>query len=120
MKLMLVDDDVLLRDMYATKFAEAGDEVVTAGTGVEALQKLGDTTVDALVTDLVMPGMTGIELVQNVMGAEGPATKPACIILSNQSEESDLEHATQAGAIGYIVKAEHIPSEVVTKVHELI
>lgn len=116
MKLLLVDDDVFLRDMYATKFKENKDEVVTAASGTEALQILKDKGgVDVVVVDMIMPGITGAPLIEAIV-----ATGHPCIVLSNQSESSDIEGAKAAGAIGYIIKADNMPSTVVEKVHTLM
>lgn len=120
MKILLVDDDAFLRDMYATKFGEAGDEVVVAKNAADALNKLNENDgIDVVIMDMVMPGMTGVELIKKIrMNKE---TKDCqCIVLSNQSEQVDIESAKNAGAVGYIIKAELVPSEVVTKVHDLV
>jgi DNA-binding response OmpR family regulator len=119
MKILLVDDDTFLRDMYATKFKESGDSVDGARDGLEALRMLGAATYDVMITDMVMPGMTGSELIGKVRETkEGQTIK--CIVLSNQGEESDITEATKKGANGYIIKAEMVPSEVVTRVHQLV
>lgn len=115
MRLLLVDDDAFLRDMYATKFTESGDEVAVAKDGEEALQLLEENTYDAVVTDMIMPGISGVDLVKSIV-----KRNPVCIVLSNQGEQPEVDAATGAGASGYIIKADLIPSEVVTKVHNLI
>lgn len=119
MKILLVDDDVFLRDMYATKFTQAGDAVVTAQTGAEAIELAGKDAFDAILMDMIMPGMSGIELLVALKAL--PLCKNAkYIVLSNQGEESDIKAAYDHGAIGYIIKAALIPSEVVEKVHTLV
>lgn len=117
MKILLVDDDVFLRDMYATKFTENGDEVVGVLDGESALTEARKQHFDVIILDMVMPGMTGIDLLQQLERAE---IKAKCIVLSNQGEDSDMEEAREHGAVGYIIKADSIPSEVVEKVHQLV
>jgi DNA-binding response OmpR family regulator len=119
LKIMLVDDDAFLRDMYATKFSEIGHTVDVAETAEQALTKLRENTYDVVLMDMVMPGMSGVELLKRVK-SEKLAGEPKCIMLSNQSESTDKEAALGAGALGYIVKAELIPSEVVTEVVNLV
>lgn len=118
MKMLLVDDDAFLRDMYATKFTEAGDEVETTDSPERALSKLEGDEFDVVILDMVMPGMTGVELVKKIK-SNPDHSELKCIVLSNQGEETDIKAATKAGAVGYIIKAELIPSEVVKKVHEI-
>ncbi len=119
MKLLLVDDDAFLRDMYATKFTEAGDAVQVAHDGAKALSILAEETFDVIIMDMVMPGMSGVDLLEAIQKNE-QTKKSVCIVLSNQGEQSDIDAAHNAGADGYIIKAESIPSEVVAKVHKIV
>lgn len=119
MKILLVDDDAFLRDMYATKFTEAGDEVSVASDAQKALALADSDTFDVIISDMVMPGISGVELLAQLKEKES-AQKSLCIILSNQGEQEDIDAANAAGADGYIIKAESIPSEVVTKVHNIV
>ncbi len=115
MKILLVDDDAFLRDMYATKFTEKGHEIDVAESGEQALRKVREKQYDTVLMDVVMPGMSGVELLKNIK-AEKLGGDPVCIMLTNQSEDSEKVAALDAGAAGYIVKAERIPSEVVEEV----
>ena len=118
-KLLLVDDDAFLRDMYALKFDESGYDVHVAETGEQALTIIEQTPdFDVILMDMIMPGMNGIELIREITSAH--SKMGAClIVLSNQGQESDVADATQAGASGYIVKAEAVPSDVVAEVTAL-
>jgi CheY-like chemotaxis protein len=119
MKILLVDDDVFLRDMYATKFGEKGHSVTTAETGERALDEMGKAAFDVVLLDMIMPGMNGVELLSKIKALQlNPA--PICIVLSNQGGKEEMEAAEKAGAQGYIIKAELIPSEVVEKVTQLV
>jgi CheY-like chemotaxis protein len=120
MKILLVDDDTFLRDMYATKFIECGHEVITAVHAPDALRIVDqDNTFDLLIVDMIMPGMTGIELMQELKKLY-PSTTTRFIVLSNQGQDQDISEAKEAGAIGYIIKAQSVPSEVVKRVEEII
>lgn len=120
MKLLLIDDDAFLRDMYAMKFTEAGHQVEVADAANAALRMVSrDPSYDVILLDMVMPGMSGIELMKT-MNREVPDLKAKYIVLSNQGQAEDIKDATAAGAIGYIIKAEAIPSDVVTKVEKLV
>jgi len=119
MKILLVDDDSFLRDMYATKFSQSGDEVDTATDGKNALTILREKEFDVIIIDMIMPGMTGLEVIEAIK-AEALAPDVKIIVLSNQGEHSDIDAATKLGVDGYIIKAESIPSEVVDKVHKIV
>lgn len=119
MKLLLVDDDAFLRDMYATKFLECGHEVDAAENGLMALNKLQQAAdFDVVLLDMVMPGMSGVELITAIK-ERFPDMSAQYIVLSNQGQSEDIHEAKEAGAAGYIVKAELIPSDVVKKVEAL-
>ena len=120
MKILLIDDDAFLRDMYAAKFIEEGNEVESAENPIVALQKLETTQdFDVVLLDMIMPGMPGVELVKAIK-EKYPDFGATCIVLSNQGQKEDVSDAMAAGADGYIIKAESIPSDVVKKVVELV
>ena len=119
MKILLIDDDAFLRDMYATKFSECGHTVDAADSAVAALSKLQQSVdFDVILLDMIMPGMSGIELIKEIK-TRHPESPAKYIVLSNQGQHEDIDEAAAAGAIGYIIKAESIPSEVVKKVESL-
>lgn len=119
MKILLVDDDNFLRDMYATKFAQGGHTVEAVDGGAEALLALHkDASYNVVLLDMVMPGMSGIELLEHIR-QEFPNLEAKLIVLSNQGQEEDIKEATDAGASAYIIKAESVPSEVLAKVEKV-
>lgn len=119
-KLLLVDDDAFLRDMYAIKFGESDYDVHVAETGHQALTQIEQSPdFDVILLDMVMPGMTGVELIEEIKEVF-PKMKAACIVLSNQGQESDVAQAESVGADGYIIKAESIPTDVVKQVSKII
>jgi len=110
----IVDDDRFLLDLYAIKFKNAGHEVGVFGGGEElvaALRKRDTKAPDAILLDLVMPGMDGFGALE-IIRKEHLAQGSKIIILSNQGQDSDLEKAKQFATDGYIVKASAVPSEV--------
>ncbi len=120
MKILLIDDDTFLRDMYATKFVECGHDVTTAVHATDGLRIIEqDNNFDLVIVDMIMPGMTGIELMKELHKVYSDRNF-RFIVLSNQGQDQDIEEAKEAGAIGYIIKAQSIPSEVVKRVEEIV
>lgn len=120
MRILLVDDDDFLRDMYASKFISCGHEVEVADSSAATIAKLqNNQKFDLVILDMVMPGTTGVELLQIIRERFSDQVSHA-VFLSNQGQEEDIKEATEAGAIGYIVKAHSIPSEVVKTVEDLV
>ena len=118
-KILLVDDDKFLIDMYSLKFSELGYSIEVAFSGVEALDKVsGGFQPDICLIDIIMPGMDGFQLIQELAN-KGMTGKMTIIVLSNLGQKDDIERALTLGVDGYIVKASSTPSEVVAKVKEI-
>jgi DNA-binding response OmpR family regulator len=116
MKVLLVDDDKFLLDMYSTKFSQHGFTVHASLSVKAALETLhGGFKPEAIVFDLIMPEENGFSLLEKVKN-EKLAEGICLIALSNQSDESEKKRAVDLGATRYIVKASMIPSEVVEAV----
>jgi CheY-like chemotaxis protein len=114
-KVLITDDDKFLLQMYSTKFANSGYEVISVQNSQDALDSLKDGfSPDIMLIDVVMPGMDGLELLKKVH-EEKLAPNSVFIMLTNQSSPADIEKAKAAGIHGYIVKATTIPSEVVSE-----
>lgn len=119
-KILIVDDDKFLLDMYALKFSECGLSVEASHDAEEALTKLRNgLKTDAILLDIIMPGIDGLELLKTIR-EEDLGNGTVIIVLSNQGEEADIKKATALGAQGYIIKASTIPSEVLEKVLTII
>lgn len=120
-KILIVDDDAFLLDMYAMKFTDSGYDVVSAVSGESALDQLRELKeqIAFALIDLVMPEMDGFTLLEEV-NKEGLSEKTKFIVLSNLSQESDIERAKKLHAIDYIVKANYTPQEVVERVQTVI
>lgn len=119
-KILIVDDDKFLLNMYSIKFQKEKFEVMTVGDGAEAIAKLqGGFSPDAIVLDVVMPVMDGIETLEKIR-QDNLAKNAVILILSNQGQSSDIEKAKKLGINGYIVKATTIPSEVVKEVLRML
>ncbi len=66
MKVMIVDDEGIVREVLATILTDNGFEVQTAESGQQGLQMLAETPADFLITDFLMPQMSGVELLEQV------------------------------------------------------
>lgn len=119
-KILIVDDDNFLLDMYALKFSQNNFEVHTAISGVEAVEKLkGLLDPEIILMDIIMPEMDGFEMLEKI-NSEKLSPNSHKIILSNKSDQADIERGKGLGAVGYIVKANSTPAEVITQVLEIL
>lgn len=119
-KVLIIDDDQFLLNMYSIKFKKSGFDVNTSVGGADALNKFKDGyQPDIILLDLVMPVMGGAELLENIR-KEKLVPNATIIVLSNQNQQSDIDRAKSLGVAGYIVKASSIPSEVVAEVIRVV
>lgn len=118
-KVLIVDDDEFLLEMYCIKFKESGFLVETAQNGEEALQKAKEVTPDVILLDVVMPKMDGFDVLRNLR-KENIASNAIVLVLTNLGQKDDFDRGMKLGATDYIVKAHYTPSEVVKKVESLL
>ena len=119
-KILIVDDDEFLLDMYALKFKESGFEVEVARGGEEALEKVrGGLKPDVLLLDIVMPTLDGFDVLKFIK-KENLVPNAVLVVLTNLGQKEDIEKGLHLGAHDYIVKAHFTPSEVVKKVLSLL
>ena len=119
-KILLVDDDKFLLDMYVIKFSKSNYDVKTADSTDAGLRLVRDGFIpDVMLVDIVMPGMDGLQLVSTIR-QEKLAPNAIVIMLTNQGASDDISNAKRMGVDGYIVKATTIPSEVLAEVERII
>ncbi len=119
-KILIVDDDEFLLDMYALKFKESGFEVEVARGGEEALEKVrGGLKPEVMLLDIVMPTLDGFDVLKFIK-KENLIPGAVLVVLTNLGQKEDIEKGLHLGAHDYIVKAHFTPSEVVKKVLSLL
>jgi CheY-like chemotaxis protein len=119
-KILIIDDDEFLLDMYSIKFRELGYGVEIAFSGVEALEKIKKgLEPDVILVDIVMPEMDGFEFLRQLKNA-GLLKNSKRVVLSNLGQEEDIKKGKELGADDYIVKAYFTPMEVTKKIGALL
>jgi len=119
-KILIIDDDEFLLDMYATKFREEKFDVETARGAREALDKIKNgLTAEIILLDIVMPGMDGFGFLEEIK-KEKLLGNSKVIILSNLGQKEHIDKGLALGAADYVVKAYFTPSEVVQKINKLL
>lgn len=119
-KIILMDDDDFLVDMYAAKFSGNDVAVEACKSGEALLEKLSSgIKVDLILLDIIMPNMTGVETLRKMREQKLGEGIPV-VMLTNQNDEKDISETKKMGVAGYIVKAVATPSEVVSEVLRVI
>lgn len=117
---ILVEDDPMIGDIYQKKFSSAGFDVAVVSSGKEFLNKAKDSHYDLALLDMVLPEMSGVEVLEELKktGKNNPGMK--VFIFSNLTSKEDLDRAIQAGADGYIPKTQFDPSGLVEEARRII
>lgn len=114
-KILLVEDDLLLLRMYQSAFKKTGLEVLNAIDGEEALETIKKEKPDLVLLDLVIPKMSGFDVLKNVKeDAETKNIPVICLSVLNQDE--DIQKCKNLGADDYFDKTSVPPEQVVSKV----
>jgi DNA-binding response OmpR family regulator len=102
-KILVVDDDADIRDLVSTKLESSGYDVETAGDGVTGLELATNNSYSLVISDVMMPGMSGVDMVRMMRTAEPPISVPV-ILLTAKNQERDIESGFAAGITDYVVK----------------
>ena len=117
-KVLWVEDDKLIGTILGKKLISSGFNLFHARNGEEAVEMLRTMTPDVIVLDLLMPGMTGFDVLQKVKSIDSLKKIPV-MILSNLNKQSDIERAKNMGAQRFFVKAAISLDGIVTEVRNL-
>lgn len=115
-KILLVEDDQFLRELYADTLKGEGYSVDTAEDGVAAYQKIGMSGWDLVLLDIIMPKMNGLDVIKQLT-ASNPDKKfsKKLIFLTNLDKDEEIKAALQLGD-GYIIKSQITPGDLVNEV----
>ena len=119
MKVVIIDDELALLKMYSMALTSAGMEVVTASDGLAGLEIVKEQKPDIVLLDIIMPKCNGLDILKTIK--ENPEIKDIpVVLLTNLPKECSEEKAKELGAIGYNVKAQTEPAEVVNIVNNAL
>lgn len=119
-KILLIEDDKLIREIYTFTLQKAKYNILSAADGDEGIT-LVQNNPDAklILLDVIMPKMNGVEVLRHLKSDQSTKDIPV-LLLSNLTDEKTVDEALEFGAYGYLVKAQISPSELVNKVQEMV
>ena len=118
-KILLVEDDEFLANMYRAKLEIENYEVVMALNGEAGLHMAEEKNPDLILLDIVMPKMNGFEVL-NHLKSDKDLKKIPVILLTNLGQKEDVEKGLKLGADEYLIKAHFLPSEVINKIIKML
>ncbi|HAT68206.1 MAG: hypothetical protein A2481_04050 [Candidatus Yonathbacteria bacterium RIFOXYC2_FULL_47_9] len=118
-KILVAEDDNVLRDVLLQKLIKNGYDAMGAEDGMVAMEKLAEYKPDLLLLDILMPKKDGLEVLEE-MHSDETLKKIPVIIISNSGQPVEIVRARELGARAFLIKAVFEPSEVLEKVERVL
>lgn len=118
-KILIVDDDQFLRDLYEEILKDAGYEVEMAVDGEDGLAKIQATAYDLVLLDIMMPKLDGIGVLKKLKETP-PAHPNKIVLLTNLAHNLIIKEAMELGAVSYLIKADMTPDQLLDNIKKVI
>jgi DNA-binding response OmpR family regulator len=117
--ILLVDDDLTLREMYEERMKAEGFSIIQATNGEEAIKKARESKPNVILLDIMMPKVNGFDVLKELKSDPEMKNIPV-IVLTALIQDVDRIQGKKLGAVDYIVKSETMPGEVIAKIKNAI
>lgn len=118
-RILIIEDEEILITMLAEAFRRLGHEVIISSDGEDGLSKIKANKPDLVLLDIIMPKLSGMEVLEKVHDDKSLKDIPI-IIISNSGQPVEIEKAQSLGVRDYLVKTEFDPKEVVEKANRAL
>ena len=119
-KILIIDDDLYIRELYIEVLKDAGYEITQAIDGKEGLNKILQGGFDLILLDVMMPELDGIQVLHKAKESAPQKPNGKIILLTNLSHDPTIQEGLSSGAASYLIKADITPDQLVSKVNELV
>lgn len=118
-KVLIVEDDMALFNMYSIELKLKGYDVLNVNDGLQALPKAKEYKPDIILLDIMLPGMNGLNILSELK-ADPETEQIPVIMLTNYGSENNVKKALESGAADYIMKYKILPSELSEKIEVVL
>jgi DNA-binding response OmpR family regulator len=118
-KILIVEDDSFVVEVYSTKLLEMGYEVRVAQNGEEGLKMIDEEKPDLILLDIIMPVMGGVEMLEELR-KKNKVKKIPVILLTNVGEKESIQKVRNLGVQDYLIKSHFTPAEVIEKIKAVL
>ena len=115
-KILVIEDEQILRDLYVIILKEAGFEVYQAADGPSGLEAMSKGGHDLVLLDIMLPGIDGLSILDKISKKPPAQPNKIVVILSNLGQDSAIAQAVSLGARGYMIKSDYTPDQIVAEV----
>ena len=114
-KILLVEDDEMLHNMYTQKFKSQGYDVVSAYNGSEGVKLAEETKPDLILLDILLPKKNGIYVLEQLR-SNPKTSRTRVIAFSNYNDPNTKKQAKELNVLDYLIKTDYTPQEIVQKI----
>jgi CheY-like chemotaxis protein len=118
-KILIVEDDLFIRELYERQLAMAGYQVATAADGPQGLAQLTQFQPHLLLLDIMLPQMNGLDLLKTMKAKDETKDIPV-ILLTNLGQDSVIKEGFSLGADGYLIKSAYTPDQIIEEVKKFL
>lgn len=116
-KILIVEDEKFIRDLYVLVFTRDGYDVDAAIDGEEAVNKIrSGVHYDLILLDIMLPKMNGMDVLKIIRDKNSDTEKIPVFLISNLGQDDIMKEAFSLGADGYLLKAQLTPTDVVSAI----
>lgn len=119
-KILIIDDDAYLRDLYEEVLKDEGYDVSTAVDGEDGVEKLGQGGFNLTLLDVMMPKLDGLGVLKKIQTTPPSTSNGPIILLTNLAQDPIVSEALTLGAKSYIIKADITPDQLLEKVKNFL
>jgi len=117
---LCIEDENFIGELYTRALTHAGYDVKVVGDGEQALTEAETNAYDIILLDIMLPSMSGVEILRRLKDpARQTALKAKIIITTNLDQEESTRERIEKMADGYLIKAEITPRELVTYLQQI-
>ena len=118
-KVLLVEDEDFIRDLYKRQLDLNGFQTEAAANGKQAMDLAGKNTYDLILLDIMLPDTNGLEVLKFIRSST-PNDKTLVVMLTNLGQESIIKEGFLLGAEGYLIKSSLTPSQIIQEIKNII
>ncbi|MBI4130578.1 response regulator [Candidatus Roizmanbacteria bacterium] len=119
-RILVVEDETFLRDLYIDILKEEGYEVDAAADGDEGFNKIHDGGYDLVLLDIVLPKRDGIQILRDIKTNPPVKKNGGVLMLTNLGQEAVVSEGVALGVRGHIIKSDYTPDQLIVEIKRVL
>ncbi len=119
-KVLIVEDETFLRELYEELLVDEGYQVTTAADGAEAVVKIDTGKFDLTLLDIMLPHKDGFTLMQEMLDQGKLSNMGKVVMLTNLGQDALVKRGFEMGAVGYLIKSAYTPDQILTEIKKFL